>query len=265
MRQRNLKRGAIAVAALIAIIFVVQIMPSQADRLVAQAESAVRAGDIDTADHALAELAALTNDSIDLTSIVSMRLAISVARIARDHLLASEYFALASAYPEEHTLYEELNGLGEQFIADMRKHMDELMQSARTYQGQHYQSGLKLKSPLRGTLSTPIDDPQLDEAYARLAEGDTGPEAKDMLHETVSRAVVGVVLGFVVVQDEQVDPETISLAGSLDLAELLWLVGANATEPLFAQWCFEKVLEETDRQPDHPARQRAFDALEQIR
>lgn len=252
-------------AVALAVVLGVRAVPSKADRLVNRTVRVLDEGNIEEADRALAELAEYTKDSIDLAAVVSIRLALSTARIARDNHLALEYFALASAYSEDDPQHQSYMETGQALQDALDAHLDDLMELARTYQGRHYQAGLRLKSPLHGSLQFPNDlPPEVDEAYWYLIEGDAAPEYHATLKNSVGREAIGATLRMIIVQDDVADAHTLTLAGDLDLAELWWLVGSLSPNRLFTEWSFNRVLEETADDPEHPARQRALNALSRI-
>lgn len=257
-RYIYLVMAVLAVAA--AAIAVVAVLPSEQERLVEQAVAALNAGDIEAADRALQRLGERTHDSVDVTGIMSLRVALAVAAVVRDNLLATEYDGMAIQFDESDPVHAAYKALGEEYRTRYEEQRKNLESIARTYQGQHYQPGLRLQSPLRGELRLSGDDGIID-AYLDLLNGEAEEKDHAALYKSAAREAAGGVLRRVIVQPEAAAEDTVALSGSLDLAELWWLIGSNVPSPLFSEASIDTVLEETKNTPDHPARQRALDAL----
>lgn len=265
MGKRNVMIGVAALLLVLAVIVAVQVGRTSGDRLAARAAEALREGDLAAAEDILAELADVTIDSMDLTAVMSLRVGLAIARIASFNQLSIEYAQLAHAFPEEHELHRAYMELSEGFRAKVKDQTDALEELARHYRGRHYQSGLRIQSPLRGQLDLGGAALTYEQAYDSLSVGDATPEAHRNLERSINRESVGFVLSQIIIQEGRSQGETVRLSGRFDMANLLWLIGANMSgEPLFARWCFERVIEETEHSPDHPARQLAFGALHQL-
>lgn len=237
------------------------LLPSESDRLVSRAVNALNEGDLEAVGGALDELAQITADSIDLSAIVSLRVALSVAQVVRDAQLSMEYEAITHVLAENEQEPEPYPDILRNLQTSRLEHQEQLMAHARNYHGQHYHSGLRLTSPLNGTLDLYADDPTVTEAYRDILAGIADSDDHGILRDHVARETVAAVLRLVIDQGDAEDPEKVRLSGSLDLAELWWLIAANSTNQLFSETALDIVLEETEGRPEHPARDRALEAL----
>lgn len=258
----------VGVALVLAVGLYVVFSPSQSQRFASQVAKAFEAGDLETAKLRLEEWAAVTGDALDRSAIMSLHMAVSIAQVVRDAQLLVEYEGLNlmlsdpegteggfSAYSET------LQHLEEQ----LRRDQDEALVTAKAYHASYYQGGLRLRSPVAGTLDLVQGEEALNEAFRALVAGDATSEEQAVFHASVAREALGAVLRLVIAQPEGQSADKISLSGMFDFAELWWLIAAHSTDAYFSETALGIVLDETQNKPDHPARQRAQEALREVR
>ena len=141
----------------------------------------------------------------------------------------------------------------------------ELLQTAKVYHGQHYKGGLRIDSPVQGTLDLLHDEDRILDAYRALIAGYATEDEQAIFHAGVAREALGAVLRLVIVQPDGQSADAVALQGTLDMAELWWLIAAHSTDVHFSETALGIVLAETETRPDHPARARAEAALREVR
>lgn len=264
LNRKYVYLGVILAVIVVGAVALWQLLPSEHERLVQRTVEAINAGQIEAADQHLQSLSEITRDSIDLTSIMSLRVAMAVAEVIRDSHLIVEYEGMARQFDEVDPEYRAYTEKSASLLEGLRESLSDLETIARDYQGKHYQPGLRLTSPLQATLELPLQDTALSEAYADLLAGEADEADHETLYRSVAREALGVVLRLVIIQDEEAAEDSVKLTGAIDLAELWWLVGTNSMSPTFSEWAIDRVLEETKDQPEHPARARAQEALKRF-
>lgn len=261
MKQRYVSWAIAGLVVIVIGVIIVQQIPSQEARLLRNVEKAIQAGDLDQAEERLATLVDVTKDSIDQTALESLRLSFLAARIARENQLLLEYSELAEMMFGDEQAAQQLHMRVDELNERISEYIDEMTEMARTYQTRYYQEGLRLNSPLRGEMLLPDHTAELDEAYSAIMLGDDTEKDHDVLFDVASMNVMATVLDLVIVQNGASSTQTVSLSGTIDIPEVLWLIGSSITNPRLAEWYMLRIVDETEHDKSHPARQRASEVL----
>lgn len=258
---------AAAITVVLAIGLYITFTPTEAARVRRQVTEALEAGDLAAAGQHLDQLVTLAKDSVDQSSIMSLRMAVEIAQIIRDAQLIIEYQGLDRMLSGDDALGVEpgYTETIETLEARLREDQQRMLALAKMYHAIHYQSGLRLSSPLPGRLDLVQDEGAVLGAFRALVAGDATPDDHATFEASVAREATRAVLRLVIVQPESQSADHVALTGSLDLAELWWLIAANSTDADFSERALEIVIEETESQPEHPARERAQAALREVR
>src|SRR5690606_13544769 len=102
----------------------------------------------------------------------------------------------------------------------LRRDQEELLQTAKVYHGQHYKGGLRIDSPVQGTLDLLHDEDRILDAYRALIAGYATEDEQAIFHAGVAREALGAVLRLVIVQLDGQSADAVALQGTLDMAEL---------------------------------------------
>lgn len=237
------------------------ILPQAEERLLTQTLRALQTGDIETAEVALEQMAEASRDSTDQAALWAIRMGLAVARLATAVQLELEYAILAERLPTDSPAYLAYTRRSLDLAEAMPELSAELVEIAQTYRGRHYREGLRLQSPLVGTLPALSSDTEVEDALAHLAEGDDSERHHEALRLGIARVATSAILERVIEQPEPRPSGEVALTGHLDLAELLWLIGANSPNRELARWSMRRVLDETASEPAHPLRLRAQEVL----
>ncbi|NLN27680.1 MAG: hypothetical protein GX161_05615 [Firmicutes bacterium] len=258
----------LAVVALLAVGLYTLFIPTPKARFSRQVAEAFQAGDLEAARRHLEAWAEETSDGIDRTAIMSLHMAVSVAQVVRDAQLLVEYEGMNMMFADPEDALDETISYDEVIAIlteQLRRDQEELLQTAKVYHGQHYKGGLRIDSPVQGTLDLLHDEDRILDAYRALIAGYATEDEQAIFHAGVAREALGAVLRLVIVQPDGQSADAVALQGTLDMAELWWLIAAHSTDVHFSETALGIVLAETETRPDHPARARAEAALREVR
>jgi gamma-glutamylcyclotransferase (GGCT)/AIG2-like uncharacterized protein YtfP len=239
-----------------ALVLMMNVPPNKKSRVLAEAEEYISRGDIDGGLKALDKLADVSKETYELTGVWLMKMCLSLSAVVQDFTLTQQYQNILEELPpytDAADSYEVKADFYQTRSEERVKALDELADSYRRY---YHQEGLRINTPFneKAFVDLSLSSEKISEALGHLLAGDDGEKYYNQLEQFVGMEAVGGVYWLIVEQDEQNGRDEVSISGRIKLPELLLAISGHVSKKDLAQWFLQRVLDETNNQPDHPAR-----------